>query len=629
MRRSLASLLCLSVAIAAAAPASSCSSGGAGNTAGGGGDAGGGAGGGSGAVTVEPASVELTVPLGGSTTQDYKAFTSVGGQKKDVTDTCSFYVDAAFGSMVGAQLVAAPHGGKTTISADCGAGLKGDSQLGVQVKGTVVSGSASEQAANVFSNAQLTDDPARTPTLLYPLDHAVAPLNIPPIEVQYQAAQNDLFHVTLASTFLSVDIYTTDITATLSAADWTAVAGTAAGESLAISVEALAQAAPTQKYASGPVTLKLSHDTIDKTALYYWASSQGNVMSQVFGETSAPTAVKGDCTSCHSVSRSGSRIGYSRCVGGDCAKIFVGFMRYDKNTKQWVDKVDANNMAIPGSYTTFSPVGYPFPADDKSVAIVTTNTAHFELRNPDTGELLPSNISEVANHGPAGAPRAALMPDWSPDGKRIVFSSTPYPGQWIDLSEGAIALMDYTYNAGQHVFGEPSLLVTGPIQLPNGTYNNFFFPSFSPDGNFIVFNGARTTWRDGVNAAAPGQRLFLADTKGTFTVDLAEMNGQGDLDITWPHWAPGDTNDYLWVVFSSERDYGHKVTAANSNPACKQNGVQQCKQLWIGAIDKQKLATMGGAAIDPSAPPVWLPGQDIGADNISPYWTVPTSEIPQ
>jgi hypothetical protein len=27
--------------------------------------------------------------------------------------------------------------------------------------------------------------------------------------------------------------------------------------------------------------------------------------------------------------------------------------------------------------------------------------------------------------------------------------------------------------------------------------------------------------------------------------------------------------------------------------------------------------------IDPSSPPVWVPGQDTQADNISPYWTVP------
>jgi hypothetical protein len=143
-----------------------------------------------------------------------------------------------------------------------------------------------------------------------------------------------------------------------------------------------------------------------------------------------------------------------------------------------------------------------------------------------------------------------------------------------------------------------------------------------------VFNAARAAWRNFANAAAPGQRLMLTNAQGAWTVELAAMNGEGDLDITWPHWAPGQTTDYLWIVFSSERSYGHKVTAQNSNPACVANGVLQCKQLWIGAIDKQKLMA-GGTPDDPSAAPMWLPGQDMGADNISPYWTVPTSEIPQ
>ncbi len=78
------------------------------------------------------------------------------------------------------------------------------------------------------------------------------------------------------------------------------------------------------------------------------------------------------------------------------------------------------------------------------------------------------------------------------------------------------------------------------------------------------------------------------------------MNGEGDLDVTWPHWAPGATSDYLWVVFSSERPYGYKVTPENSNPACVANGVKQCKQLWIGAISKDKLK-QGAPMIDERA----------------------------
>ena len=54
------------------------------------------------------------------------------------------------------------------------------------------------------------------------------------------------------------------------------------------------------------------------------------------------------------------------------------------------------------------------------------------------------------------------------------------------------------------------------------------------------------------------------------------------------------------------------------NPSA--NGVRQCKQIWIGAISKERLAS-GGGLIDPSAPPMWLPGQNHRTNNISPYWT--------
>jgi hypothetical protein len=83
-------------------------------------------------------------------------------------------------------------------------------------------------------------------------------------------------------------------------------------------------------------------------------------MTQTFGQTNPPTIVKNDCTSCHSVSRSGSRIGYSRCVANNCGELFAGFMRYDRANKIWIDTLDANKKVVRGSYTTFAPVGYPY-----------------------------------------------------------------------------------------------------------------------------------------------------------------------------------------------------------------------------------------------------------------------------
>jgi hypothetical protein len=573
-------------------------------------------------IEVDPPLATVTVALGATATQAYTVYGVLDGTKTDITDDCILSVDAEFGTFTDATVTVGPHGGKTPVVATCMA-QTGQGLLAVNLTGTIVVGPNTPPGApGLFGGATATTDPTRTPAIQYPIDRAVSPRNIPSIEIQWAAAGNDLFHVSLTGTYLAVEIYTSSLEALLAAADWEAVAGSVAGENLSIVVEGLAQAAPATKYASATTSLTMSHDNIDKTAIYYWASSQGNIMSQVFGVPDAPSVVKNGCTSCHSVSRNGSRIGYSRCVANDCGQLFAGFMKYDAVNHTWNEVVDANNRAIRGSYTTFAPVGNPFPDDTQAVAMVSMSTGALALYDPDTGAAVPSNL-DIAQHGPGAPARSALMADWSADGTQVVFASTPHAGQWIDLGDGSIATMTYQYTGGQHVFGEPQFLVPNPITLPSGTYSNFFFPSFSADGKLIVFDAARSAWRNGTDARLPGQRLMLSDAAGAWVTDLPALNGgYADSDITWAHWAPTVSNDYYWIVFSSERDYGHRSTLATGAP-CAANGVRQCKQIWLGAIARNKLT--GTVTLDPSAPPMWLPGQETAANNISPYWSVPAA----
>lgn len=574
-------------------------------------------------IEMDPPMARVTVPLGSTVNQDYRVFSvDSRGDRTDITSGCSLAIDAAFGTVSSSTVTVHARGGETLVRASCDT-RTASSQLIVNLTGQIVIGpNTPGNAPDLFAGATAGSDTARQPNIEYPFDGAVSPVNMPGLEVQWTPAGNDLFHVTLTSAYAAIDVYTAGLEAPLGEPDWASIAYTAAGGDLDIVVEGLAQASPTTKYAGTPVALTMSRDAIDRTAIYYWASSQGQIMNQVFGSTATATQVAGDCTSCHSLSRNGTRLGYSRCVGGNCSELYAGFLRYDRGTQTWGEVVNANGRTIRGSYSTFAPVGNPFPTDDQSLAIVSMSNGTLQLYDPDTGAVVPSNLPDVSTHGP-GAPRSGLMADWSAEGGSVVYASPPGANQWIDLNGGAIAKMSYQYANGSHAFGEPQFLVPGPIALPSGSYTNFFFPSFSGDGSLIVFNGARAAWRNFSDARAAGQRLFLTDAAGSWVTDLTKMNGPADVDITWPHWAPGAASDYYWVVFSSERDYGHKLTLGNTNPGCVANGVRQCKQIWVGAISKATLTATPG--LDPSAPPLWLPGQNYQTNNISPYWT---AEIP-
>ena len=381
-------------------------------------------------IQIVPADATLTVTLGGKAMQDYQVLGVTGSATTDITASCALTIDPTFGAFAGAALTVGPHGGKTMVTANCGA-QSGSTGLVVDLVGSIVVGNAPPGSAGLFGGATAGGDLLRMPVIEYPLDGAVSPLNIPPIEFQWTAAGNDLFHLALVTAFSKIDVYTSDVQAIFAATDWDAITATAAGSQLSIAVEGLAQAMPAQKFGAPPIAITMSRDAIDKTAIYYWASSQGDLMTQKFGAITAPSIVKNDCTSCHSVSRTGSRIGYSRCVANDCNKLYAGFMHYDTNTSTWIETVDANAMTIQGSYTTFAPVGTPFQTDDHSLAIVTMGTSTLALYDPDTGAPVPSNIV-VATHGP-NAPRAPLIADCSAAGDKVVFASSPKAGDLVDL----------------------------------------------------------------------------------------------------------------------------------------------------------------------------------------------------
>ncbi len=548
-------------------------------------------------IRVSPESATLTVPLGGTGTQTYQVIGQAQGEDQDITASCALSLDQAFGQANAAVVTVGAHGGIATITATCGT-LMGTAQLTVDLTGSVMLGSATPaNAAQLFGSAAATTDATRAPGVQYPIDQAVAPLNIPPIEVQWSAGSNDLFHVSLTSTYQTIERLR-ERPAGDDAGRGLDLRGGHGGGRYARDRRRGARAG-----GAGDEVREREHG-VDHVARH--DRHVGDLLVGVVAGQHHDAGVRrdrravgrrGQLQRLPLAVRAGTRIGYSRCVGGNCGPEYIGFLKYDAGSNAWNEVVDADNKAVAGSYTTFAPPGNPFPDDSPSVAIVSLYGGALGLYDPDSGSAVASNLNTVSRESVDGlgtaANRAAMMPDWSPDGTKVVFASTANSGAFVNLDAGTIAVMDYQYTAGQHTFGTPTTLVKPPLTVNGGSYENLFFPSFSPDGKLVVFNAARAGWRDlnaecGPHARATAHARGRGRRRRDRSVGAQRRRGQSRHDLA--ALGAGQHDRLLLDRVLERAQLRPRITQANTAQACVENGMLQCKQIWISAISKAQIA---------------------------------------
>jgi hypothetical protein len=261
------------------------------------------------------------------------------------------------------------------------------------------------------------------------------------------------------------------------------------------------------------------------------------------------------------------------------------------------------------------------------------------------------------------------MPDWSPDGKSVVYVLPQKVAAW---DPGGSPGSGGARNDDDHVFGGSlyTLSHTGGQSFGSATAfltsqgENNYYPSYSPDGNFIVFDRAphdsSVTAIDGCvgtqpqsacpndSFSNPAARLMLTPTSSASPVDLQNANGSPssapiNLSNSWPRWSPFlqsyKGNQLLWVAFSSTRDYGIRVRNHKSGmyqcypadsyelPGAAHHAAfaAQCQQpqLWMAAVNLN-----AASGTDPSRVAFWLPFQDIRTHNHTPQWTQAVANAP-
>lgn len=467
----------------------------------------------------------------------------------------------------------------------------------VRVSRTTVAMGAPMDAPARFAGAGV-DAPARSAAVLYPLDGAVIPNNLPAPEVQWSRGEmGDLYRVRLTKPHVEL----TRVVAhtgggfryadALDTAGWRALLESDLDEPVTLRVDRW-EAARSEVVNGSPLRMRVARATLSGT-IYYWDLSGGRILKidAITGERSVavpnPPARPTDpdrgtrCIACHTVSRDGRYMSVEMWGGGregaayDLTRSDLGA---DPAPTVYGPRGDLTYL-----FSTFSP-------DNQFVLINSGNSLGLLRREggvpiPDTG--LPTARS--------------AHPSWSPDGREVAFINDHDGGWAVDFTAGDLAVIPRT---GETTFGAPRLLHRGS-STSGGSADAH--PSWSPDSRMIAFQHGVNSRGAREGTPYPGRLLLPRDaTPDRAPVVLANANGPGDPSSFWPNFSPFNQGGYYWVAFYSRRDYGNAQAGTQGTGR---------RQIWVTAV-----RTDAPPGEDPSSVPYWLAGQDRAQENMSAYW---------
>lgn len=563
------------------------------------GGGGGGAGGGStgtavGMVTalaVSPQGAVLEVSPGAAqpVTQAFTAtVTHADKTTTDVSASAVFTVDdATLGGFTGATFTAKGAAGTATVTATAD-GLSASATLTLKALTSIVTTGAPADAPGKFGGAV---DPSKTPAMLYPADGVLVPPNMNVLEFQFQPGPgNNLFELTFSAPTLDVKVYLVCAAVgagcayTPDAATWKLVSDAARGKDpVTYTLRGTDVNDPKMVGVSTTRTISFAQEDL-VGGLYYWNAGAGSTMRYEFGKSgqtaelymNAATAGAGVCVGCHVLSRDGTRIAEGLDIPGP-----AGYKVFDVATKTTLFSEAGLFSGTGANFFSFSP--------DNTQLLASSGTS-IALRDAATGKAITDPL--VAN---------GAMPDWSPDGKRMIYAKgTAVPAQGATGVDHA-SIESMTLNG--------ATWSAGPTLVPYAGQNNYY-PSFSPDGAWVVFNRSPSNLN---SYDAKDAEVWVVAAAGGTPVKLATASTGGD---SWAKWTPSVQMNrggpLLWLTFSSRRAYGLRLPPG------------QTAQIWMVAFDPTR-AAMG---MDPSSPPFWLPFQDLASGNHIAQWVVKVERKP-
>jgi Tol biopolymer transport system component len=250
--------------------------------------------------------------------------------------------------------------------------------------------------------------------------------------------------------------------------------------------------------------------------IYYWNAGAGATMRYEFGvsgqkaETfmNAPKAGASTCVGCHVLSRDGEKISLGLDIPSPSP-----YKVFDVATKT---QVFAQGTTFGGGANFFS-----FSPDKKQIMV--SNGITMSLRDALTGNAIQETV------GPGA------MPDWSPDGSSIVYAQAKTSPPCI----GGICGSPGVSEASLRVLKNTGGTWTAASALVIANNDNNYYPSYSPDGQWVVFNRASVGTTASGDAKSSYDALdatpwVVSSAGGVPPIALKRATSQyGD---SWPTW---------------------------------------------------------------------------------------------
>jgi hypothetical protein len=545
-------------------------------------------------LSIAPPTSELVILNGVPAQATFTAtLTLADGTQRDVTAETMFGIDATYGSFA-ANAVTIGLAGRTEVR-----GTYGDKTatagLVVRVKSVRVDPSLPPTTAGLFDGPE---DPALAPQIRYPAPGSVMPRNLGDFEIHWTDAHgNNVFEVSLRTELSDVRIYVpggNGLPAQGLMASWRAFQAsewlTAVGfqSTVTYQVRGVNTAAPGSVGAAPPETVQLSNEVMDG-GLYYWASVSPTNVIGIFRHDMAKPGQRaeeflttnqtgGRCIACHVLSRDGTKMAITYQDGSD------------PGVATMVDVATASVAPSAGNWNfgTFTPDNAQFLSIEGGTLVVRSAATQAVLATMPT------------------TPATAWVthPDLSPDGKKLVYVRPNTSGTDLDFKAGQIYVR--SYDAATYAFG-------AELPLVNDGQNNYY-PSWSPDGGWILFN------RSGFDSAYDDNNSMVWAIRSDGSqppVALASANETLGITNSWARWAPfpqtlGAANEPMyWITMSSKRDFG--VRLRNTGLAQRARRAQ----LWMTPFFPRR----AGQGKDPSVAAFRLPFQNFDSSNHIAQWT--------